>query len=406
MVKIRIVKFRIPKFCICPECQIKQRLYRDRTYYKTVKDMDLDQEKILKVRMIVAKCTNPDCKRYSFTLPVPGIEKYKRSTKRLSSEAIAGIIQDNSTLRRISRRLRRSFNTTGSKSTIQRWIEQEADKYHFKDIIPRLGFSGILCLDEYWPRRSKTCDLISSDRLSYRILYIENIPHHHYEYVESHLNRLKLWGIDPYAIIFDMWQPYPHTAEKIFPNALIQYDYFHVIKRILYYLRRALGHYMTELTDQKKQDLHRILWRNRYNIIKNVEDRTLEQEGWIKYIYRRFNGTIVPEILVFKEKVRDIFKKSTSKADAIKRRDKLIVENWHKKDKYFGYVIKYLASNYQFNYMTTYLDNPPLARAGNSETVISIWRQMEAVRYGFKSNKGRQDHLKLYQLTRYLNEEI
>jgi len=406
MVKIRVIKSRIPRFCICPDCGVKQRLRIDRTYYKTAKDIDLDEEKILKVRMVVAKCTNPNCKRYSFSLPVPGIEKYKRSTKRLCSEAIAGIVQDNSTLRRISRRLNRSFNTTGSKSTIQRWIEKEADKYHFKDIIPRLSFSGILCVDEYWPRRSKTCDLISSDRLTYRILHIENIPHHYYEYVESHLNRLKSWGINPYAVIFDMWQPYPHTAEKVFPKALIQYDYFHVIKRVLYHLQRCLGRYMAELRENQKYDLHKILWQNRYNIIKNAEDRTPQQNNWIKGINKIFKGTIVPEILTLKEKIRDIFLKSKSQDEAMDMRNKLLAENWHRKSKNFRFITKYLADNYQFNYMTTYLNHPEIPRSGNSETVISVWRQMEAVRYGFKSNKGRQDHLKLYQLTRYLNEKI
>jgi len=406
MTKIKTIKRRIPRFCVCPACGVKQRLHKDRTYFKTVKDMDLDEEKILRVFMVVAKCTNPECKQYSFTLPVEGIEKYQRSTKRIRSEAIASVVADNSTLPRTSARLRRSFNVTGSKSTIQRWIEKEADKYQFKDIVPKLGFSGILCLDEYWPRRSKTCDLISSDRISYRILYIENIPHHYYEYAERHLRQLKDFGINPYAIIFDMWQPYPHTAEKVFPDALIQYDYFHVIKRVLFHLRRCLGAYMQDLKEHNKKDLYKILLYNRFNIIKNAEDRTEKQNSWINYINTRFKNTIVPEILIFKERVRDIFINSKSKSDAIDKRNKLIEENWPKKDKHFGYVMRYLANEYHFNYMTTYLEHPNVPRAGNSETVVSIWRQMEAARYGFKSNKGRQDHLKLYQLTKYLNLEI
>jgi hypothetical protein len=406
MVKIKIIKPRIPRFCVCPSCGVKQRLRKDRTYFKTVKDMDLDEEKILKVRMVAAKCANPGCKQYSFTVPLKGVEKYQRSTKRVRSEAIASIIQDNSTLQRTARRLTRSFNTTGSKSTIKRWIEKEADKHQFKDIIPRLGFSGILCLDEYWPRRSNTCDLISSDRITYRILFIENIPHHYYEYAERHLKQLKMFGINPYAVIFDMWQPYPHTAEKVFPDALIQYDYFHVIKRVLYHLRRCLGHYMFELKEAQKQDLYKILWHNRFNILKNAEDRTRKQNDWINYINKAFKKTVVPEILIFKERIRDIFIASKSKEEAVNKRNALLQENWKIKSPYFDYALRYLANNYHFNYMTTYLEHPQIPRSGNSETVISIWRQMEAARYGFKSNKGRQDHLKLYQLSRYLNEKI
>lgn len=406
MTKIKNIKTRIPKRCICPSCGLKQKTKINKIYYKHVKDICLDEEILLNVRMVNVRCLNKACERRTFNLSVKGISKLSRSTDRLRSEAISSIVQDNSSLPRTSARLRRSFNTTGSKSTIQRWIEKEADKYQFKDIIPRLGFKGILCLDEYWPRRSKTCDLISSDRLTYRILYIENIPHHWYEYAENHLKQLKAFGINPYAIIFDMWQPYPHTAEKVFPQALIQYDYFHVIKRVLYHLRRCLGNYMEELKEQNKKDMYRILWHNRFNIMKNAEYRTPQQNLYISYINDRFKNTIVPDILIFKEKIRDIFIMSKTRPEAIDRRNQLIAEGWKESNKYFSNVMRYLSDSYQFNYMTTYLEHPEIPRAGNFETIVSVWRQMEAPRYGFKSNKGRQDHLKLYQLTKYLNLEI
>ena len=125
--KIKVLKTRIPKTCICPDCGKKQPFRKNRIYWKIVKEMDLDNTVKLKVRMISAKCLNPSCKRKTFALPVPGIEKYKRSTTRLIDEAVAGIVQDNSTLPRISKRLNRSFNTTGSKSAIDRWKHNIAD---------------------------------------------------------------------------------------------------------------------------------------------------------------------------------------------------------------------------------------------------------------------------------------
>jgi hypothetical protein len=115
---------------------------------------------------------------------------------------------------------------------------------------------------------------------------------------------------------------------------------------------------------------------------------------------------VVPEILIFKERIRDIFIASKSKEEAVNKRNALLQENWKTKSPYFDYALRYLANNYHFNYMTTYLEHPQIPKSGNSETVISVWRQMEAARYGFKSSKGRQDHLKLYQISHYLNEEI
>jgi len=124
---------------------------------------------------VYAKCLNPDCKVNSFALR-DKFERYQRATSRLKAEAVAGLIDDNSTLPRVAERLNRSFNTTGSKSSIDRWKHEQASKYSFKNIIAHLNFSGILCFDEYKPKRSKTYDLMASDALSGRILYVDTVP--------------------------------------------------------------------------------------------------------------------------------------------------------------------------------------------------------------------------------------
>jgi len=142
--KIKIIKFKIPKYCVCPTCGIRQKFRKKREHWKTVKDIDFNSSILLKVRIVYAKCLNPKCQTKSFRLETPGIERYARATERLKGEVVAGIIQDNSTCPRISKRINRCFNTTGSKSTVDRWKHQEADKYKFEDIIPKLGFKGIL----------------------------------------------------------------------------------------------------------------------------------------------------------------------------------------------------------------------------------------------------------------------
>jgi len=55
--------------------------------------------------------------------------------------------------------------------------------------------------------------------------------------------------------------------------------------------------------------------------------------------------------------------------------------------------------------MVTYLEQPEVPRCGQSETLINVWRQMEAVRRGLKGPQGRLNHLKLFQLTHYLGEK-
>ena len=56
----------------------------------------------------------------------------------------------------------------------------------------------------------------------------------------------------------------------------------------------------------------------------------------------------------------------------------------------------------KFKYMITYLKDKRIPRSGNIENMIKIWRAMERPRFGFKIEKGRQNHLKLYQLKQYL----
>jgi len=102
----------------CPHCGQKQSFLKKKEHWRTVKAPHLKRAVLLRVRMIYAKCQNPDCIRKSFALPISGIERYQRATQPLISEAVAGVIQDNSTLRRIAQRLSRSFNTTGSKSAL------------------------------------------------------------------------------------------------------------------------------------------------------------------------------------------------------------------------------------------------------------------------------------------------
>lgn len=54
--------------------------------------------------------------------------------------------------------------------------------------------------------------------------------------------------------------------------------------------------------------------------------------------------------------------------------------------------------------MITYLKDKRIPRSGNIENMIKIWRDMERPRFGFKTEKGRQNHIKLYQTRYYINE--
>ena len=121
-------------------------------YLKSVRDINTDHPTLLKIQILRAKCQNPLCPKKSFILPISGVSKYARATDRLKKEALDSIVLHNVSTLRTSWRMRQSYNTTGSKSSIHRWKHKEADRYESKEIISQLEFSGILSLDDYKPR--------------------------------------------------------------------------------------------------------------------------------------------------------------------------------------------------------------------------------------------------------------
>ena len=109
--------------------------------------------------------------------------------------------------------------------------------------------------------------------------------------------------------------------------------------------------------------------------------------------------------MIFKEQVRSTFNYTNSTSDAYAKKEQIALDGWHYRSQYCRRILKFLYSNY-FDYMIAFLDYPGLPRAGNSETMIEVFRRMERPRYGFKSQRGRLNHLKLYQINKYLKRKL
>ena len=260
--RIRIVKPRIPKFCICPFCKTKQRFKKVKEHWKTVKEISLDGPVLLKVQIVYAKCLNPQCKRASFPLPIKGISKYQRATTRLIKEEIASNILDNVPQEKIKKRFTRSFNVTGSRRTLDRWKHKEADKLNFKDLIEKLKPSKILCLDDLSPERSTHKHLIVSDRIKGYILYLDALLTQSEEEIVKYLTNLKSLGIDEVTcFIVDMWKSFPPAIHEVYPKAKIQYDYFHIWEAVNKHLDDAMKNYSRYLRYTGNPELVKKVWR-------------------------------------------------------------------------------------------------------------------------------------------------
>lgn len=404
--EIKVVEPKIPKFCICPDCGKKQPFKKAKEHWKTVKAAHLVHPVVFRVRMIYSKCLNPNCPRTAFLLPVPGIERYQRATRKLIREGVSHIVEDNVTLERIARRFSRTFNTTGSKSTLDRWKHRIATQYSFPEIIKRLEFSGALCLDEYMPRRGGRYEQIAGDAKKIRILYLEPVRGFYGRGVtESFCRKLDKWGVKPYCVIFDLFACFPKVVAKVWPDAHQQYDYYHVIQWIWHYLRNAIVQFRKSLKG-KEWELHRAeLWEMKWSILKRMDRWGEKEHLLIPEMMEIYAGTIIEKILLFKHQLWDIFDVSQDSQEAYDKRDSLARETWWQNSWHLTKCMEFLLSP-KFEKMVTYLKHPDVSRCGQSEALINVWRQMEAVRRGFKSPKGRLNHLKLFQITHYLKQQI
>ena len=360
---VKIIRPKIHKYCICPVCKKKQPFKKETENWKTVKDLNLKREVLLKVQMIYAKCLNPKCPKNSFVLPIPGIARYSKSTNRVRTEAIDSIVQDNSTCPRVAKRLSRSFNTTASRRTIDRWKQQLASKYTFKEIIARLGFSGILFVDEYKPKRAKFYDLIAADALSNRILYMENIRVSFGRgKIVAFFEHLKQLGINPRIVIVDLYITFPKALRKTWPHILIQYDHFHVMQWIWKFFKNAILRYRRELKQSGRETLHSELWEYKWKILKKMEKWTPYEHQIIQRLMEFYKGTVVEDVLIFKEQIWDIFNNSKNSEEAYQKRNELASQSWWQSSWHLSQIMKFLMGP-KFEYMITYLKYPGIPRS-------------------------------------------
>lgn len=295
-------------------------------YFKRVKDLSLNKERVILLQVVTAKCLNQNCERTSFVLPNRFADKFSRSTRRRKETAVSVLVEDNTSCGRTAKRLSSSFNAGCGKSTVDRWKHESAKKYSFAEIVPRLGFSGVLGLDEVKPKRSNKYAYLASDVKTGKILYVQHVKRRDFKNTREFLLILKSFGIQPQALVIDMWKGFPEAVSCVFPNAVIQYDFFHVMKEVHRPLYAALTKYRRMIKkSRKKKCLHPFLWKNRYKIFTGDGKLTRKDRKAIRRLLKEHKGTIITEIVQFRKDIRKIFDSKT-RAMAVKKRDALRVK--------------------------------------------------------------------------------
>jgi len=403
---------RIAARYVRPDCQEPVAAHRYDHETITVQGLGI-QGKALRyaVKTVRLAYLNDAGKLVTFNAPLPGIRTDLLVTDEVVDKALYLIVDRNISLPIAAEMLYDLYQVETSSSALDRWKAAEAEALpSIGQLIRRLNEKlpiTALHLDEYKATGTKSWELVLRDEHG-RLLFSIRLKKRDEWHIKVILRWLRLLGLQIKVFYVDFWLAYPVAIRAIYPQAEIQFDFFHVIQNIHRHLYKAFTAYRkayrsadtTQEQAKVREALHKQLWENRYLLFTNEENLSEEQQQVLDDLLREHCDTIVEQIVVFRWHLRDIFNASASFAEAVEKLAFLILEGWADVSIAFGKVMAFLQEH--FANMLTYLRVPGVQRNSLSECTVRSLRRIERIRQGFKTQQGRVNHLKLLQWRKYL----
>ncbi len=310
------------------------------------------------------------------------------------------------------------FQVKVSKSAVDRWIDDVADGLPTAEaIIQEMDRRQPITeghLDELFPRGGKGgCELVLRDEYG-RIIAVEDVTKRDEEHIKPFLTRLKELGLAIKTFYIDHCEAYKNAIMEVYPHANIQHDYFHIIQNIWkkvwsYFVahRREVKARSEKVTTPwygaKLRTLARRLWEKRHLLFKSDENMTpQEQEELIAILEEDRKMDRMRSFLL---RVWHLFRDSKNEEEARKALEELKrVKIEPKASETLEKVYSFLDDN--FDRMITYLKVPGVRRNSLSESGMRVLRRLEVEHDGFRSPKGRQNCVKIYQAVKYLGWSV
>jgi hypothetical protein len=356
--------------------------------------------------------------RVYFSTQASGVDSRRGVSEVVMRAAVLLLVIAGMGYRRVEWLLGVLFHVAVSKSSLQRWVgEVVAQLPSGDEIIACLHSQAPITeghLDELFPRGMHQCVLVMKDEHG-RILATEAVDKRDEERVKPFLRRFQRLGIPFRAFYIDGCQAYYNAIRAIFGQAIpIQYDYFHIIQNAWRHLRTwAVTHRrrlkkraqeaITPWYKKKLEVLAKDPWKHRFLLFK-AEKRLMPEERQTLYGLLEAD----PKVSRLRDFLRGIWHIFEDSQDETQAREALEALKCQPLDpqrpKPFEKVLNFLEEH--FTWMTTFLRHEHVQRNSLAETGVRVLRRLEIEHDGFRSEKGREDFLRIYQAIRYLGWSV
>jgi len=356
--------------------------------------------------------------RVHFTTRATGIDSRRKVSAVLMRAAVLLVVIAGAGYRKTSWLLDQLFQVVVSKSSLQRWVEEVADPLPEGDeMIRRLNAKQAIHeahFDEWFPNGLNACVLVIRDEHG-RILATQPVDNQDEETVKPFLQRLKRLKLKLHTFYIDGCQAYYNAIRAVWGKTVqIQYDYFHIIQNAWRHLWKwAVAHrrqlkkrsetVATPWYKKKLEALATTLWKNRYLLFKADERMSDEEREQLTEILEADEK--VGTLRAFLGGVWHIFEDSQDEQEARDALDALKqqpVDRKHREP--FDKVVAYLEKN--FDWMTAFLRHKKVNRNSLAETGMRTLRRLEVAHDGFRSEKGLDHMIRIYQAVKYLGWSV
>ena len=310
------------------------------------------------------------------------------------------------------------FHVEISKSSLQRWVGEIAGQLPgFEKMIKLLNEKRPITeghLDEMFPRGTDDCVLVLKDGHG-RILASQAVGKRDEETVKPFLQRIGDTGIRLKSFYTDGCRAYFNAIRAVFGDTVnIQYDYFHIIQNAWRHLRKWATEHRRDVKRRSENvstpwykkrltELAKNLWDNRYLVFKSEKNMTEEEKELPAEVVG--SDQKIGDLRAFLGGIWNIFEDSRDEREAMEALEKLKEMKTDRKNPVpFRKVTEFMEKH--FRWMTAFLRCENVRRNSLAETSMRVLRRLEIAHDGFRSDKGREDFLRIYQAVRYLGWNI